>query len=568
MESYIWISQNTIIVICLLTKKFKTKNISATISKYAAENDSLPLEFSFNINEVDTYIKTVSEKSFVLYNEDINNYYSDHDKMLNEHVQLKQMYTITIKKESKKIIKLIYSIDFSADNTTPVIILHPDSQIPYKKYQPKEIYLLLLKEINNIKAVNNILVNIFDDQMKEKLKAFIKYLYSDKFISKIKIPLFNGIKVEIRRSSKLVMKFMQKENTHQVIEVDAGEVLIDFIKPVFGKNGFNAFGDIIENDYLKNNEDLKCYVDDKSIEIIEDDDKKSYISKIKGYVHFDKENFYIDNKLKMQRLSRVQDSVAKEENNNIEVIISQSDSSLDSLGEGVQLTSETIHIHGHVGAKSSLKAVNLTIDGATHKDSAQEAKFATINRHKGKLRCHSAKIKLLEGGEVHATNVEIENSLGGVVYAENVTVGHVKSNLKIYASNSINIKLVSGEDNLFKINYKDIPTLNSRYNFITQEIEDLKYKLEGALKHTPSDVPTLKKQIDELKEQQDKIVNGVKHAQITITEPLRGLNTITFTLADGKEITYKTDTRTYKPFYLVESEDNITLHPTDKKISL
>ncbi len=555
-------------MICLLTKKFKTKNISATISKYAAENDSSPLEFSFDINEVDTYIKTVSEKSFVLYNEDINHYYSDHDKMLNEHVQLKQMYTITVKKELKKIIKLIYSIDFSADNTTPVIILHPESQIPYKKYQPKEIYILLLKELNNIKAVNNILVNIFDEQMKEKLKVFIKYLYSGKFITKIKIPLFSGIKVEVRRSSKLVMKFMQKESTHQVIEVDAGEVLIDFIKPVFGKNGFNAFGDIIDNAYLKNNEDLKCYVDDKSIEIIEDDDKKSYISKIKGYVHFDKENFYIDNKLKMQRLSRVQDSVAKEENNNIEVIISQSDSSLDSLGEGVQLTSETINIHGHVGAKSSLKAVNLTIEGATHKDSIQEAKFATINRHKGKLRCHSARIKLLEGGEVHATNVEIENSLGGVVYAENVTVGHVKSNLKIYASNSINIKLVSGEDNLFKINYKDIPTLNSKYNFITQEIEDLKYKLEGALKHTPSDVPILKKQIDELKEQQDKIVNGVKHAQITITEPLRGLNTITFTLADGKEITYKTDAKTYKPFYLIESEDHITLHPTNNKISL
>lgn len=555
-------------MICLLTKKFKTKNISATISKYAAENDSSPLEFSFDINEVDTYIKTVSEKSFVLYNEDINHYYSDHDKMLNEHVQLKQMYTITVKKELKKIIKLIYSIDFSADNTTPVIILHPESQIPYKKYQPKEIYILLLKELNNIKAVNNILVNIFDEQMKEKLKVFVKYLYSGKFITKIKIPLFSGIKVEVRRSSKLVMKFMQKESTHQVIEVDAGEVLIDFIKPVFGKNGFNAFGDIIDNAYLKNNEDLKCYVDDKSIEIIEDDDKKSYISKIKGYVHFDKENFYIDNKLKMQRLSRVQDSVAKEENNNIEVIISQSDSSLDSLGEGVQLTSETINIHGHVGAKSSLKAVNLTIEGATHKDSIQEAKFATINRHKGKLRCHSARIKLLEGGEVHATNVEIENSLGGVVYAENVTVGHVKSNLKIYASNSINIKLVSGEDNLFKINYKDIPTLNSKYNFITQEIEDLKYKLEGALKHTPSDVPILKKQIDELKEQQDKIVNGVKHAQITITEPLRGLNTITFTLADGKEITYKTDAKTYKPFYLIESEDHITLHPTNNKISL
>jgi hypothetical protein len=239
---------------------------------------------------------------------------------------------------------------------------------------------------------------------------------------------------------------------------------------------------------------------------------------------------------------------------------------LDSLGEGVELTSETIHINGHVGAKSTLRAVNLTIDGATHKDSSQEAKFATINRHKGRLRCHSAKITLLEGGEVHATNVEIENSLGGTVYAENVTIQNVKSNLKVYASNSITIKRVSGEDNLFKISYKDIPTLNSKYNFLAQEMEELKYKLEGALRHTPSDAPVLKEQINELKTEQEKIINCVKHAKISVQEPFKGLNTITFTFADGEELTYKTDEAAYEPFYLVESGDYITLHPTQKKI--
>ncbi|MEK6658738.1 MAG: flagellar assembly protein A [Campylobacterota bacterium] len=555
-------------MICLLTKKFKTKNISATIDKFAAENDSSPLEFSYTINNIDTYIKTISNDSFILYNEDTNNYYGNHDKMIDEHVQIKQMFIITVKKEPKNIIKLVYSIDFSDDKTMPAIILHPESQIPYKKYQPKEIYILLLKEFSNIKAINNILINIFDEQMKEKLKAFVKYLYNGKFVNKIKIPLFTGIKVELRKSSKLIMRFLEKETTHQIIEVDAGEVLVDYIKPVFGKNGFNAFGDIVDNAGLKNKEDLKCNIDKKSIEIFENDERKSYKSRVKGYVHFDKENFYIDNKIKMQRLSRVQSSVAKEEDNNIEVVISQSDTTLDSLGEGVQLTSETIHIQGHIGAKSSLRAVNLTIDGATHKDSIQEAKFATINRHKGKLRCHDAKIKLLEGGEVHATNVEVENSLGGVIYAENVTIGRIKNNLKIYASNSINIKHVGGEDNLFKISYKDIPTLISKYDFISHEIEDLKYKLEGVSKHTPSEVPVIKKQIGELREQQNKIINSVEHAKITINEPLKGLNTITFTLTNGEELTYKTDAKAYEPFYLVMSENSITLHPTNKKISL
>jgi len=555
-------------VICLLTKKFKTKEINATVEKFASESESVALEFSFEINGVDTYIKTISNDSFVIYNEDIRNYYDNNDKMINEHVRFKQIYTITVKKTTKRLIKLTYNIVFSDNNTSASIVLHPQSQIPYKEYKPKEIYMLLFKELNNIKAANNILINIFDTQMRDKLKTFVKYLYNDKFINKVKIPLFNGIDPEIRRSSRLIMRFLQKESNHQVIEVDEGEALVDYIKPIFGKNGLNAFGEIVDNQYLSNNNDLKCDVDKSSIKIVENDDKKVYTSKVKGYVHFDKDNFYIDNKIKMKHLSRVHDSVAKDESNNIEVIISQNDTSIDSLGEGVELTSETIHINGHVGAKSKLKAINLTIDGATHKDSIQEAKFAAVNRHKGKLRCHSAKIELLEGGEVYATNVEVQNCIGGTIYAENVIIGVVKNNLKVYASNSINVRLVSGENNLFKINYKEVPTLKSKYNFLTAEIEELKYKLEKAQKHTLSQVAPIKDKINQLKKIQDKITNSAKEAKVNIKEPFRGLNTVTFIFNNTEELTCKTDERAYDEFYLNESQNYITLHPTNKKITI
>ena len=555
-------------MIFLPSKKTKTKNIANSISKFAAEHVLNPSEYNFSINEVDTYIKTIADDEFKLYKDDPLNYYKDFDKLINEHVRFKQLYTITVTTNTKSILNLKYEINYSDNNASPFMIIHPDSEIPYKKYKPKEIYILLLNELNKIKAYNKILIKIFDERMKEKLKAFTKHLYSGKFKKKIKIPLFNGIEPETTRDSKLIMYFLEKETHEQIIEVDEGEVLVKFIKPIFGKNGLDAFGEIISNNYLHNKGDLECRVDEKSIEIIEDDDKKIYKSKIQGFVHFDKEDFYIDNKIKMQHLSRIQDSVAKDEANNIEVVIAQQDTSIDSLGEGVELTSETIHITGHIGAKTTIKAVNLLIDGATHQDSSQEAKFAEINRHKGKLRCHSAKIKLLEGGEVHATNVNIESSLGGTVYAENVTIGNVKNNLKIYASSSITIKMVTGEDNLFKINYRDIPTLNSRHKFIGKDIDDLKYELEGALKHSLSQVPTLKEKIKELKKQQEDIENGAKNAKITIIEPLRGLNTIAFTIDEEHELTFKTEAKLYQPFYLEESNNTITLHPTDKKISL
>lgn len=554
-------------VTSLLSKTVTTKNISSAVAKFAKDNELSASKLTFNIKNVETYVKTISDTDFVLYKDDPHGYFSDHEKIINEHVQFKQFFTITIKETSKQIINLNYELKLSQNSIHPYIVLHPDSDIPYKKYKAKEIYLLLLKELNRIKAQNRILINIFDSQMREKLKTFTKYLYKGNFTKKVKLPLFDGIDPQITRNSKLIRYYLQKETSHQVIEVNIGETLIKYIKPVFGKNGLNAFGEIVESENLGNKGDLECNIDKNSIEIVEDNDKKLYKSKQQGFIHIDEKNFYVDNKIKMDHLSRVQESVAKDEANNIEVTISQYDTSVDSVGEGVELTSETIHINGHVGAKSTIRAVNLHIEGATHQNSLQEAKFAEINRHKGKLRCHSAKIKLLEGGEVHATNVEIESSLGGSVYGENITIGLVKHNLKVYASNSITIKRVTGEDNLFKINYKDIPTLNSKYNFLTEEIDDLKYTLEGAMKHSPQEVPVIQEKIKKIKAQQEDIENTVKSAKITIEEPLRGLNSIIFTIDDDKELVFKTDARSYDTFYITETENYITLHPTDKKIA-
>lgn len=270
----------------------------------------------------------------------------------------------------------------------------------------------------------------------------------------------------------------------------------------------------------------------------------------------------------MANISRNNETVASEEENNIEVRISQNDTTKDSIGEGVELVSETIHVNGHIGAKSVLEAINLQIDGVTHQDSKQYAKFAKINRHKGTLRCHEAKITLLEGGEVHATSVEIESCLGGSIHAQDITIGLVKSNLKVYASNSITITQVKGEDNLFKIGYKDVGVLTSKVDLINEDIDELKYKLEEAKKHSQSKVASLKQEIALLNSKQDEIFCSYKNAKISIEKPLTGLNKIVFVIDSENEITYKTEAQEYTPFYLEIDEDKIILQPTGRSISL
>ena len=549
-------------------KVIKTKNIQKSMAIFATDNQVALDECTFSINKVDTYIKESATDEFILIAKEILNQYTDKDRILNEHIEFNQVYTITAKKLKNNGLKLNYEIVLGDNATHPKITIKSDSKIPYKKYAPKDMLLLLYTELNKIKASNSILVNIFDQEMKKTLKAFVKHIYAGKFTKNIRIPLFNGIEAVVTRESKLIYWFREKGNENQIIEVEENELLIEFKKPIFGKNGFNAYGREVNSGYGKNSDDLQATIDKDSIKIEENEKSKFYRSKRKGYLHFDGNSLSIDNKIKMAKISRNQTSLASQEENNVEVMISQNDTTKDSIGEGVELISETIHINGHVGAKSIVEAINLTIDGATHQDSKQFAKYAEINRHKGILRCHEAKIKLLEGGEVHATKVDIEACLGGSIYAQDVTIGLVKSNLKVYASNSITIKHVSGEDNLFKINYRDIPVLNSRINLINADIENLKFKLEEAQRHSQTKVPHIKKEIASLQSEQKSIESSYMNAKISIEKPLTGLNNIVFVIDNENEIKFKTDEIAYTPFYLEINEDKITLIPTDKSISL
>lgn len=398
--------------------------------------------------------------------------------------------------------------------------------------------------------------------MVEMLKKFTKYLYAGKFSRQVKIPLFKGVEPEMTQNSGLILHFKKKKSKNKLIEVEVGELLVEFSKPMFGKNGFSSFGKIIDSGLGANSNDLQVYVDTSSILVEEENDRKLYKSKIKGFVTLNDSKFSVENKVRMSGISRLNTSLSnEEENNNIEVLVSQHDTNKDSVGAGTTLTSESIHITGHVGANSILEAVNLKIDGATHKESSQFARDANINRHKGTLRCNSAKISLLEGGIVHATTVNVESSLGGEIYAQDVTVGLVKNHLKVYASHSITVNLISGEDNIFKINYRDIPILMSKIDLLQEDIEDLEYDLEEATRHDVSAVPKIEEKIIDLKHEQNKITHSAKNAKITINKPLNGLNKIIFTLDNEDEILYKTSARKYEPFYLEITDEQVILHP-------
>jgi len=546
--------------------KVKTRNIELSINKYAQNNETSSDIVDFKILKSTTLIKTIHDEDFVEYNEALQADYSTEEKMIDYHLEFSQIHIIKLFEKQKSSYFLNYDIEFDYMNFNPHIIIKKESKIPRKDL--KQTYLWLIQEINKIKAKNGILINLFDKTYLAKIKIFTKIIHADKFKKNVKLPLIKTIEPDITQQGELILHYKKNINQHGIAEVEANEMIAEFRKPKFGKNGLDAFGKVIGSEYKKSHKDLKYDTEDATINIKEDENKKLYIAKTKGYVNISKNLMYIDKKIKKRKINRVEDKVSEHEDNEIEVIISEKDATQDSIGEGVELTSETIHVEGFVGSNSILHATNLTIDGATHQSSHQNAKYAKINRHKGTIRAHQVDINLLEGGTVYATNVNIDACLNGTVYGRDVSINNVKSNLKVYASHSISIGLVSGENNTFNIDYKKIPILSKKIDFINVDLEDLKYHLQEAQRHNKAKVPEIKSKMQKLKDEKNNILNSINDAFISIKKPFRGINNIIFTVDEIKELIYKTDSKKYEKFYLEIKDEHITLKPVNISIDL
>lgn len=550
-------------------KAVVTKDVKSIVQGFASDTITPLKQCDFKLHGISTYIKTCHMDGFGKMTDPHKERYADADALLNDRVIFQQLYKITPFKIEKCTLNLDYTINKGEFNTHPVLMLKPTSVIPFQLHKPQQLFALLVQEFNKIKAMHGMLIGLFSDCMIADLKELVKRIYSKKFTHDAEILLFDGIEPELSRPSELLYHFKKKSTESQITEVNPGELIVEFIKPVYGKDGLNARGKRVARGDMNNREAINFNIDEETIEVKEDDERILLYSKKRGFVQFDGAHIEISNKIKLDKVKRVQSKVAQEEKNEVEVVIAQDDITQDSVGEGVELTSEVLHITGHVGDKTKLEAKTLTIEGATHNGSTLYAREATVNRHKGLLRCHKAHIKLLEGGEVHGTNVHIDAALGGTVCAETVTIGQVKHNLKVYATKSITIQRLSGEDNSFTIDHEKVPIAMSHIKFIEEDLAELRYRLEEANKHSPEKLPYLQEKINLLKSQIERIQHAAFEATITIEQRVEGLNTITFTLPKKKVLVFKTRPETqYEPFSLERDGDNVTLSPVNLKISL
>lgn len=547
-----------------------SKNIVQSIKEYAQKHNLEKKKLDFKLLGLQTYFKTCHHESFVKFHDQYKKEYADNNKIINDHARFIQIYKINILPKKQQELELVYRLELGEFSTHPIMVISPKSQLPMTEITEQEMLKLLYTQINKIKAYNKILINLFSECMIKDLKDFVQKLYKHGFNKEESILLFEGIPPMISQPSKVINHYMHKKTAERVCEVEDSELIITYVKPIYGEAGLNAMGQRIAHGESNNLSKIEYAIDKDSISVQENQFEIRYYSKKRGFVSILNNTMSISNKIVVKNINRVEGKLTKKEENQVSVIISQTDVTRDGIGEGVELISESIHITGHMGAKSSVEAKSIIIDGATHNSAFVTAKDAKINRHKGTLRCHKAEINSLEGGTVYATYVTINAALGGQVCAEHVTIKSLKHNVKVFASKSITIERILGEDNHFIIDYRKLPTLQSKLQFLTEEHSDLLWKYEDAKKHSPQRLDKLKKEV--LKK--EEVINEIKlshyDAVVTIMAPVDGLNTIEFSIPEKqKSLTYRTNVnKTFEPFYIHQDEERIILEPVGVEIKI
>ena len=194
-------------------KKVKTSNIELSIKKYAKNYNASADIVDFKILKIITMIKTTQDDEYVEFNEALQEDYDTTEKMIDYHLEFKQIYVAKLFEKQKSKYFLDYDIDFDYLNFNPHIIIKKESKIPTAN--PKQTYLWLTQEINKIKAINKVLLNLFDQTYIKKLKIFTKLIHSGGFKKNVKLPLIETIEPDITQEGELTLHYKKKKNKHK-----------------------------------------------------------------------------------------------------------------------------------------------------------------------------------------------------------------------------------------------------------------------------------------------------------------------------------------------------------------
>ena len=399
--------------------------------------DYKTLCFKIGENEVKTYS-----------NKELDVFYED-EFFVKEYEELTQEYKIKIhliSKEKAFKIRLNASGDFVNLSAT----LLSDETLVFYEGIKNDIFELLFGQM----VKENFLILRLNKNLEQDIENFVQNLKNGKLQRKFEFEVCKGVSSMQAQAQKLILhkNLATQQNKMGEFYDDLGycnpakkdELLFEFVKPKEAKAGRNLKGEYlaIQEQKTKNEKD-SLKIKDASIYKKEFKDKIEYYAAFYGFFIYDSlEGYSISKTLKLESVGlKTTGSIKTDMNEDISIEISNPEDEIDDSVKGgiVSIQAPNVKIKGHIGA-TRINAINLNIDGGTHKKCELTADIAKIKLHRGFLQAKTAIIDKLENARVKAENVYVKNAISSEIEADYIVVENLLPNNKLYPKKALLIE--------------------------------------------------------------------------------------------------------------------------------
>lgn len=456
-----------------------SSNILKTINEFAKEKQIEKEDIDFDLLGVETFIQTQEGQEWLSIQEPLETMFNE-ETLISPDLQIRQEYKIRIRpfKKNKFFEQINMAIASNKEKSKVIAIFKKGTLFPCDEHLAKQ----LKREITRRKLYLGLLAAHFESDLNTTLLKLAKSVKCGSELSKdIRVTIASFAGPVFATDDALIhhYKNIKKKDNNLLHDVDANELILEYIKPALGSNGRDCRGiyvSVAEPKVLHSN----YKIDEQTIRAAEDDKSIKYYSIINGYVKELHSVFSISKEVMLASASfRKTGSIDTGDDKDISMSIQNNDSSDDAIGGGIHIEVKELDVKGTVGSNTSVKATELSIGEQTHRNSHLEAvQNAKIHLHRGNLKAKTAEIEILENGTVKADDVHVKKMLGGEIIGHRVIVEEITSNTVIIASESIEIHTITGEHNKLIIDPNRIEAYHEKIETLKEELSSRKKELK------------------------------------------------------------------------------------------
>jgi len=496
----------------------ESENVPREIKSVAAANKIPVNELDFKIIKIKTMCSLGADEGWIEADDEQLNKFEDRLFLLNQDLKVKQTYKVNIfKKENEENENILPVITLGGNKLLTKVIATIKSNENVKYFS--KIESSIIEEINKKKIKVGVLVGLFDENTITEVKKLVSELRVNGTQNQDKMfivsqgidpvaPTNDNFIYHYKKEPSKINELERIDYTKRgyVLATAKGDCMMEYIKPQEGTPGRNTQGKYISINEPKCENELIITITENIIKK-EDDTKIRYLSDKNGYINESSPGVYdIQDEMDINDVSfKSTGSIQTEMSAEVKINIKESDSIKDAIGPGMRIETFELTVDGNVGSGAKIKSENLVIGGQTHKTSTLEAKNAKIAVHRGELIGSTIEIDRLEGGKVIGDVVTVKQAIGGEIIAKEITIDVLHSNVQITASEKIDIKNLTGNNNKLLID----PTVTKEFLEQTKKTNEEIKELKKKIKFMPRNLDDRKKLIGKTKPTIDMVKNKI-----------------------------------------------------------